>query len=140
MQLNVVLTLIFAIVIAAFALFNASVVTVSFFFAKVELSLAIVIIASALIGALIIWFFDAFKKLRTNKQMKELNKKNTEFEKKLIQKEAYIKELEEKVSLKEALINELKANETLRARENTPAVETMPNDETAQNNNLENGD
>ena len=140
MQLNVVLTLIFAIVIAAFALFNAAVVTVSFFFAKVELSLAIVIIGSALIGALIIWFFDAFKKLKTNKQIKDLSKKNTEFEKQLIQKEAYAKELEEKVSLKEVLIKELKENEVLRFKENEQKIENMKNSENIQNNDVENGD
>ncbi|GAU76911.1 LapA family protein [Fusibacter sp. 3D3] len=146
MQLNVVLTLIFAIFIAAFALFNASVVTVSFFFAKVDLSLAIVIIASALIGALVIWFFDAFKKLKTHKQIKDLNKKNTELEKQLVQKEAYSKELEEKVSLSEALIKELRANEVLRAQDYAQNVESVKNIESAQNignlqnNDVENGD
>ena len=140
MQLNVVLTLIFAIFIATFALFNASVVTVNFFFVKLELSLAIVIIASALIGALVIWFFDAFKKLRTNKQIKDLSKKNTELEKQLSQKEVYAKELEEKVSLKEALIKELKENDALRAKENAKTVETAQSNDNIQNNNLENGD
>ncbi len=111
MQLNVVLMLVFAIFITIFAVFNASVVTVNFLLTQVELSLAIVIIVSALIGALIIWFFDAFKKLKVNKQLKELKKKSVDFEKNLAQKEGYIKEIEEKLNLKEQLIKELKEKE-----------------------------
>ncbi len=128
MQLNVVLTLIFAIIISAFAIFNASVVTVSFFFAKVDLSLAIVIIGSALIGALVIWFFDAFKKMKTKKQIKDLNKKNAELEKQVTQKDNYAKELETKLAVKEELIKELKSKEEIAANTNV------------QNNNLENGE
>lgn len=128
MQLNVVLTLIFAIIISAFAIFNASVVTVSFFFAKVDLSLAIVIIVSALIGALVIWFFDAFKKMKTKKQIKELNKKITELEKQVVQKDSYAKELEAKLAVKEALVEELRSKVEMNANTNE------------QNNNLENGE
>ena len=128
MQLNVVLTLIFAIIISAFAIFNASVVTVSFFFAKVDLSLAIVIIGSALIGALVIWFFDAFKKMRTKKLIKELNKKMTEIEKQVVQKDNYAKELEAKLAVKEALIEELRSKVEMNTNTNV------------QNTNLENGE
>jgi uncharacterized integral membrane protein len=75
MQANIILFLIFAIVIALFALFNATVVTVSFVFAQIEVSLALVIIVSALIGALMVILFDSFKKLKTKKTIKELNKR-----------------------------------------------------------------
>lgn len=132
MQLNVVLTLIFAIIISAFAIFNASVVTVSFFFAKVDLSLAIVIIGSALIGALVIWFFDAFKKMKTKKQIKDLNKRNTELEKQVTQKESYAKELETKLAVKEELIKELKLKDETNTNTNTNT--------NVQNTNLENGE
>jgi len=113
MQFNIVLILIFAVVIALFALFNASVVTVSFVFTEVDVSLAMVIIVSALIGALIVVLLDSVKGIRNNKTKKEINKKMTELEKQLEEKDTQISQKEELIRSKEMLINEYKAKDKI---------------------------
>lgn len=113
MQLNIILMLIFAVIIALFAIMNAAVVTVSFLVTEVEVSLALVIIISALFGAIVVILFDSFKKIKTNKQIKDLNKKVTDSE---VQKQAKEKELEAlKAQLEEKnqMIEEFKAKDQI---------------------------
>lgn len=74
MQLTVILSLIFAIVIAIFAGLNSDVVNVNLLFTKVEMSLAIVILISAIIGSVIVYFMNIVKSLRRGKEIKQLTK------------------------------------------------------------------
>ncbi|MDK2867163.1 MAG: hypothetical protein PWP51_352 [Clostridiales bacterium] len=113
MQANIILFLIFAIVIALFALFNATVVTVSFVFTQIEVSLALVIIISALIGALMVILFDSIKKLKTKKTIKELNKRITGLESQVkdkelesLKKDEVIKSKDEVIKAKEDALQE----------------------------------
>ncbi|MBS7527731.1 LapA family protein [Fusibacter paucivorans] len=106
MQANIILFLIFAIVIALFALFNATVVTVSFVFTQIEVSLALVIIISALIGALMVILFDSIKKLKTKKTIKELNKRITGLEGQLKDKELESLKKDEVIKSKDEVIKE----------------------------------
>ena len=108
MQANIILILIFAIFIAMFALFNATVVTVSFIFAQFEVSLALVIIISALFGALMIMLFDSFRKLKTKKSIKDLSKRIQALETSLKEKETEILKKEEALLEKEESIKVLK--------------------------------
>lgn len=90
MQTNIVLILIFAIIVTLFAIFNAAVVTVSLFFVNIEVSLALVIIVSALLGAIVVILFDSIKKIKSAMQIKELQKKVGDLEKQVISKDETI--------------------------------------------------
>lgn len=109
MQANVILILIFAIIIALFALFNATVVTVSFIFAQIDVSLALVIIGSALIGAIIVILFDSFKKLKTKKTIKEQGKRIQTLEATLKEKETELIRKDETILQKEESLKALQA-------------------------------
>ena len=113
MQAYIVLMLIFAIFVTLFAIFNATAVTVSFIFAEMEVSLALVIIGSALLGALLVMLFDAVKKLKTSKIIREANKKVQELEKLLVLKDEALRQRDSMIAQKEDQIKALKeANES----------------------------
>lgn len=101
MQIYIVLILLFSILVTLFAIFNASVVTVSLFFVEAQISLALVIIISALIGALTVVLFDMFKKIKQGKQFKDLNKKIEDLEKQIAVKDEAIRQRDQVVSDKE---------------------------------------
>jgi uncharacterized integral membrane protein len=116
MQINIILTLIFAIFIALFALVNATIVTVSFLFVQIEVSLALVIIISALFGALVVILFDSFRKIKTNKTIKNLNKKVADLEKENLAAQEKLKTTElEQLKKEEALKEKDQMIETLKA-------------------------
>jgi lipopolysaccharide assembly protein A len=73
MQVWFVVSLLFSIIIAVFAALNSDVVTIQLFFARYELSQSIVIILSAVLGAVITIFFGLFGKLKSLKKTRELN-------------------------------------------------------------------
>lgn len=74
MQSGFIFSLIFAVFIGLFALKNGGPVTIDLFFTEVELSQALVIIFSALLGAIVIYFLNFFKILHFKKEIKLLNK------------------------------------------------------------------
>jgi putative membrane protein len=73
MQVWFVVSLLFSIVIALFAALNSDVVTIRLFFARYELSQSIVIILSAVLGAVIAIFFGFFGKVKSAMKTRELN-------------------------------------------------------------------
>jgi uncharacterized integral membrane protein len=73
MQFWFVVSLLFSIIIAIFAALNSNVVTIRLFFATYELSQSIVIILSAVIGAVIAIFFGLFGRIKSAMKMRELN-------------------------------------------------------------------
>lgn len=73
MQIWFVVSLIFSLIIAVFAALNSNVVTISLLFAKYELSQSLVIILSAVIGAVIAIFLGLFNKIKTSLKIRELN-------------------------------------------------------------------
>lgn len=113
MQAYIVIMLIFAIFVTLFAIFNATAVTVSFIFAEMEVSLALVIIGSALLGALLVMLFDAVKKLKTSKIIREANKKVQDLEKQLVLKDEALRQRDSMIAQKEDQIKAFKeANES----------------------------
>ena len=74
MQKNVVFSLIFAIVIALFAVLNSASVPVRLFITTVEMSQAVVILVSATIGAVIMYILNIVQILSLKKQIKKLKK------------------------------------------------------------------
>lgn len=73
MQFIIVISMIFAIFIAVFALQNATVATINFLWYKLNLSQAVVILGSALFGILIMIPFDIFRKIKNSIKISELN-------------------------------------------------------------------
>lgn len=74
MEKGFIFSLIFAALVAIFALANADKVAIDFLFTKVQISQAIVIFISTILGAVIVALLGAFKTLKLKKEIKELNK------------------------------------------------------------------
>ncbi|HAS73302.1 MAG TPA: hypothetical protein DCS67_04070 [Clostridiales bacterium UBA8960] len=104
MQTNIVLVLVFAIIVTLFAIFNASVVTVSLFFVDIEVSLALVIIVAALVGAIVVILLDSVKKIKHSMHVKELQKKIVELEKKVVDFEKQVAAKDETISNQRIII------------------------------------
>lgn len=74
MQKNILITLLFSIFIAIFAILNAQAVEVNFAFTSVNVSAALVILISASFGAIIVYSIDMVSKLKIKKRVKEIEK------------------------------------------------------------------
>lgn len=75
MQAGFILSLIFAIIVALFALKNANSVLIDFIFAKIEVSQAIVIFVSAALGAVIVTMLGIVRQIKLSMKVKEQGKK-----------------------------------------------------------------
>lgn len=73
MEKGFILSLVFAAIIAIFALNNSEKVFIDLFFTEVEMSQAIIILISALFGAVVAAVFSWVKRLKFNKSIKNLN-------------------------------------------------------------------
>lgn len=91
MQKNLIIILILSIFISVFAILNAGAVPINLFFTTLEISVALVILISATIGAVIVFSLDTAAKYQYKKTIRE-NKKHAE---KLEKEKA---ELEEKIA------------------------------------------
>ena len=93
MKATFILSLVMAILIAIFALLNGTTVPVNFGFANLESSLALVILVSVAIGAVIIYLIDVVGKFKSTRRIKELEKKVTQLEKDIDEKASIISKL-----------------------------------------------
>lgn len=94
MQVTLIMSLVFAIFIALFAAINGGEVTINLFFWQLEgISQAMVILASAAFGAILVYLSGMMNKFKQSKRIKELEKKVTGLEKEL----ATVKLIEEEV-------------------------------------------
>lgn len=91
MQLTVIFSMIFAILIAIFAGLNSLPVPVNLLFLKVEMSLAIVILMSTVVGAALMYFINMFKAFKNRKKIKSLERENKKL---LAQRDEYKNQLE----------------------------------------------
>ncbi len=105
MEKGFILSLIFAAIIAVFALSNSDKVFIDLFFTEVEMSQAIVILISALFGAVVAAIFSWVKNLKQNKKIKilkneveTLTQTNNELKDHLKEKDKQIKDLSIKTS------------------------------------------
>jgi len=96
MQVIIVVSMVFSILIAFFAVQNAGVVDVNFLWYKVSLSQAVIILCSALFGVLIMLPFDITRVIKYRLKLKELSGENMRLKEELnkiqSEKEAAIKE------------------------------------------------
>ncbi|MHA6259296.1 LapA family protein [Sporosarcina sp. CAU 1771] len=80
LQWELVVGLLFAIVIAVFAVVNVDPVPVNYVFGEAEWPLVLVILCSALLGAAISTFIAMFKAVVTGRRIKELQREINEKE------------------------------------------------------------
>ena len=99
MQMYLIGSLIFAFIVAIFALWNATEAVIRFPFAgEFTTSLALVIIGSAMLGALVVAILGTVKHIKTSLQINKLTKTVKEHEATIekLQTQNQIKEAEEK--------------------------------------------
>ena len=75
MQKSFILSLFFATIVAVFALKNADKVLIDFIFTEVNVSQALIIFISAILGAVIVAIMGSVRNFKLNKKIKELSKK-----------------------------------------------------------------
>ncbi len=101
MKATFILSLAMAILIAIFALLNGGSVPVNLGFMQLESSLALVILVSVAIGAVIIYLIDVVGKFKSAYRIKELEKRILILEKEVTEKDATIKQLSRVESTKD---------------------------------------
>lgn len=74
MQIGFVLSLIFATLVAIFAIQNSAVIYVKFFFTSFQVSQALIIFISAVLGAVIVMFLGIRREYNLRKEIKQLEK------------------------------------------------------------------
>lgn len=92
MQFYLVLALIFALVVAIFSINNPSPVPISFLFWSFQAPLVIVILGSAVIGAVVVFLLGITKQYGLIRRVKFLENQNKDLSKQLEIKEAAEKE------------------------------------------------
>jgi len=95
MQLYLVGALIFALIVAVFAVQNTTMVAISFLFWEFKVSLVLVILGAAVVGAFCIFLVGSFKNIGAWRKQRELEGKNKLLNNKITELENKIKELEE---------------------------------------------
>lgn len=80
MQVWFISSLIFAILVATFAVSNSEIVTIRFMWKQVQLSQSIVILGSAALGAMIVALIGAFSKVKSSFKIRELKKQVKDLE------------------------------------------------------------
>lgn len=83
MQAIIVISMIFSVLIATFAVQNAGVVVVNLLWYKVSLSQAVVILGSALFGVLVMLPFDVARTIKYKLKIMELSGENKRLKEKL---------------------------------------------------------
>ncbi len=79
-QWMLIVGLLVAIIIAVFAVFNVGKVPVDYVFGEAHWPLVLVILGSALLGALVSGLFTVFRSVRTKREVKVLQRRITEKE------------------------------------------------------------
>ncbi|MDM8534098.1 LapA family protein [Clostridiaceae bacterium HSG29] len=110
MQLTVIFSLLFAVVIAIFAGLNSKVVEVNLLFIKPEMSQAIVILISAIFGAALMYLLNFVKSIKKSGEIRVLKKANTKLEQEK-------SDLNNKINKKNEETNEIKQNDDLEEQE-----------------------
>lgn len=75
MQATFIIALIFAIIVAIFALLNGDTVTINLIFRQFEMSQALVILIAAVLGAVAVYFMSLVRSVKNIMKTKELEKK-----------------------------------------------------------------
>ncbi len=73
MQIYFILSLLFSVVVALFAVINSDIIEISYFLGKIEVAQSVVILVSAAFGALIMGLFAVFSKFKSGLKTMKLN-------------------------------------------------------------------
>ncbi len=74
MEFKFIISLLFSVLVAIFAIQNAGSVEINFLFTKFTISQAVVILCSTILGALIVLLLGLIKQIKQNMKIKQLNK------------------------------------------------------------------
>lgn len=113
MQIYFILSLLFAVLVAGFAVINSEMIEISYFIGKVEVAQSVVILVSAAFGALIMGLFAIFSKFKSGLKTRKLNGRIKALEKEV---EAYRK-AESKAAEEKAKLEEEEAKKIEKAKE-----------------------
>jgi lipopolysaccharide assembly protein A len=94
-QWNLLLALIFALIVAIFAVVNVESVNVDYVFGTADLPLILIVLGSALLGGLIVGSIGLFRNFMLQRQVKQLTKEKVQFEGKIEELEQSISSLEQ---------------------------------------------
>lgn len=123
MQFVIVISMIFAIFIAMFALQNAAIITINFLWYKFNLSQAVVILGSALFGVLIMVPFDVVKKVKHGMKTSELNNQIKRLNEELNSLKKEIKPLNEELNSSKKEIKPPSIDDLLKKEEENNKVQ-----------------
>jgi len=84
MQLWFIFSLLFSLIIAAFAVLNSEIVTIKFFGMNYQFAQSAVILVSAVLGAAIAVFLGLFGRIKLGLKIRELNKQLKDAENKIV--------------------------------------------------------
>lgn len=115
-QFFFIISLIFSGIVAFFALINGSPVSVDLFFVKLEASLALVVLASAILGAIIVSLLGLAKHIKMKMEIKKLVKENQELTRKNLELTIQVREVSDAAAAKnladEQRLADLEASKT----------------------------
>lgn len=138
MQIWFIVSLLFSVIVAVFAVLNSSVVTINLVFQSFEMSQSIVILASAVAGAVIVLFLGLFSKVKTSLKIRELSNtlKATEKKNELLSnsikdydaKDSINKSLAERATQNQATENQATQNQATEIKAENQAKSDSKND------------
>ncbi|MDR7870686.1 MAG: LapA family protein [Tissierellaceae bacterium] len=105
MEFKFIVSLIFAVIVAIFAIQNAGSIDVRFFFAKFRISQAVVILGSAIIGAIIAVLLGLIKQIKLSMKVKQLTKEVDNLNKSNLDLQTRMQELNKTIN-KDSEIND----------------------------------
>jgi|GEM_PF-747200 len=97
MQFYLVSALVFSLLVAVFAIQNTEEVVVKFLTWQFSISLVLVLLGSAVAGALVLYFLGLFKQVGAWMKIRQLNSRKTELETQLKKLEKKTSEMEEQI-------------------------------------------
>lgn len=101
MQFYLIISLFFALLVAVFAIQNTEVVVIRFITWQFSISLVLVLLGSAIVGALALYFLGLFKQVGAWMKIRQLNNRKNDLETQLKKLEKKISEMTEKAEAKE---------------------------------------
>lgn len=117
MQAGVIVAIVFAILVSIFALQNAQPVDIKFITLQGEASLALVILISVAVGAVILGMLNLYSRLKSGNSMKKLSKEKSALEKEITDLKGQIAALQQQISSME---------ESTKPKEEAPPAQTPP--------------
>ena len=115
MQIYFILSLLFSVVVALFAVINSDIIEISYFLGKIEVAQSVVILVSAAFGALIMGLFAVFSKFKSGLKTMKLNGRIKTLEREVGRYKVYETEAaKEKAKLEEEAVKQIeKAKEEI---------------------------